>query len=177
MDLRRIETRHRLLMRITSASTAWYRCRSKTPTALSLLCSGRSPCAPTLPPIHGVERSIFPLEIPLGLAAGRATPALAERVAYAATDDTQSAVLSCLRVITPWPGRSPRSGAVIAATVGVMDPQLQAAQVAQPWLAEAADASRGRASPCWRGPGWACSLPDPGRRLYREAATAIALGL
>src|SRR3954452_13929259 len=40
-------------------------------------------------PIHGIEASIFPLEIRLGLVTGRATPALAERAARAAADFTQ----------------------------------------------------------------------------------------
>ncbi len=48
-------------------------------------------------PLHGIERSIVPLEIRLGLEAGLATPALAERAAQAAAVSTQSAVLAHLQ--------------------------------------------------------------------------------
>ena len=47
--------------------------------------------------VHGVEPSIFPLEIRLGLESGRATPALAECAAHAAVTLTQDAVLATLR--------------------------------------------------------------------------------
>ena len=47
--------------------------------------------------VHGVEPSIFPLEIRLGLEAGRATPALAERAARAAVTSPQDTVLAVLR--------------------------------------------------------------------------------
>ena len=46
--------------------------------------------------VHGVEPSIFPLEIRLGLESGRATPALAERAAHAAVTSPQDAVLATL---------------------------------------------------------------------------------
>ena len=48
-------------------------------------------------PLHGVEPSIFPLEIRLGLEAGLATPALAERVGQAAAMSTQNFVLEELK--------------------------------------------------------------------------------
>src|SRR5439155_6165555 len=48
-------------------------------------------------PLHGIEPSIFPLEIRLGLEAGRATPALAERVAQAVVTFPQKTVLTLLK--------------------------------------------------------------------------------
>ena len=48
------------------------------------------PVADVVPDVHGVERSIFPLEIRLGLEAGRATPALAERVARRGGDSPRT---------------------------------------------------------------------------------------
>ena len=48
-------------------------------------------------PLHGVEPSIFPLEIRLGLEVGLATPALAERVGQAAVTSTQKSVLESLK--------------------------------------------------------------------------------
>jgi hypothetical protein len=48
-------------------------------------------------PIDGGERSIFPLEIALGIEAERATPALAERVGHGAAAHTQGGVRQLLR--------------------------------------------------------------------------------
>ena len=71
----------------------WYRRRDKTPNRSVATLFGTITLWRHLDqPIHGVERSIFPLEIRLGLAAGRATPALAERVARAAADSTPAPV-------------------------------------------------------------------------------------
>jgi hypothetical protein len=71
----------------------WYRRRDKTPNRrLATLFGTITLWRYLYQPIHGVERSIFPLEIRRGLAAGRATPALADRVAHAAVDATQVGV-------------------------------------------------------------------------------------
>src|SRR5512144_620453 len=76
----------------------WYRRRAKTPNRCVATLFGTITLWRYLyQPIHGVERSIFPLEIRLGLAAGRATPALAGRVAHAAVDSTQDVVRSELK--------------------------------------------------------------------------------
>ena len=48
-------------------------------------------------PLHGVEPSIFPLEIRLGLEVGLATPALTERVGQAAVTSSQNSVLEYLK--------------------------------------------------------------------------------
>ena len=76
----------------------WYRCRDKTANRNVATLFGTITLWRYLyQPIHGVERSIFPLEIRLGLVAGRATPALAERVAHAAADSTQETVRAELK--------------------------------------------------------------------------------
>src|SRR5947209_7086786 len=62
----------------------WYRRRSKTPNRSVATLFGTITLWRTLyQDVHGVEASIFPLEVRLGLEAGRATPALAERAARA----------------------------------------------------------------------------------------------
>ena len=48
-------------------------------------------------PLESGLRSIFPLEIELGVVARNATPAFAERVAELATDSTQGELLSILK--------------------------------------------------------------------------------
>src|SRR5262249_12475990 len=127
----------------------WYRRRDRTPNrSVATLFGTITLWRRLYQPIHGVERSIFPLEIRLGLAAGRATPALAGRVARAAIDSPQSPVLAALRRDqgVAWSVATLR--AVIATTWEGMAPHLHAAQVARvlAWL-EQAGASRGSREP------------------------------
>src|SRR4051794_15095001 len=152
----------------------WYRRRAKTPnrsvaTLFGIITLWRH----LYRPIHGVERSIFPLEIRLGLAAGRATPALAQRAAHAAVDSTQGTVLSDLLRdhAVAWSVATLR--AVIASTWDGITPQLQTAQVAQvlAWL-EQADASRGSRKPVLAAGRDGVFVPIRGDDSYREAATA-----
>ena len=152
----------------------WYRRRAKTPNrSVATLFGTITLWRYLYQPIHGVERSIFPLEIRLGLAAGRATPALAERVARAAADSTQGTVLADLKRDhgVAWSVATLR--AVIAATWEGMAPQLHAAQVAQvlAWL-EQADASRGSRKPVLAAGRDGVFVPIRGDDSYREAATA-----
>ncbi len=152
----------------------WYRRRVKTPNRRVATLFGTITLWRYLyQPIHGVERSIFPLEIRLGLAAGRATPALAERAAHAAVDSTQGTVLADLKrdhAVT-WSVATLR--AVIAVTWDGMTPQFHAAQVAQvlAWL-EQADASRGSRKPVLAAGRDGVFVPIRGDDSYREAATA-----
>jgi hypothetical protein len=152
----------------------WYRRRAKTPNRGVATSFGTITLWRYLyQPIHGVERSIFPLEIRLGLAAGRATPALAERAAHAAADSTQGTVLADLRRdhAVAWSVATLR--AVIAATWDGMAPHLHAAQVAQvlAWLAQA-DASRGSRKPVLAVGRDGVFVPIRGDDSSREAATA-----
>ena len=76
----------------------WYRRRAKTPNrSVATLFGTITLWRMLYQDVHGVEPSIFPLEIRLGLEAGRATPALAERAARAAVTSPQDAVLAALR--------------------------------------------------------------------------------
>jgi hypothetical protein len=152
----------------------WYRRRTKTPNrAVATLFGTITLWRYLYQPIHGIERSIFPLELRLGLAAGRATPALAERVACAATDATQGTVLADLKrdQAVAWSVATLR--AVIAATWEGMAPHAQAAQVARAlaWL-EQAHASRGSRKPVLAVGRDGVFVPIRGDDSYREAATA-----
>jgi hypothetical protein len=152
----------------------WYRRRAKTPNrGVATLFGTITLWRYLYQPIHGVERSIFPLEIRLGLAAGRATPALAERVAHAAADATQGTVLADLwrEHAVAWSVATLR--AVIASTWDGMAPHLHAAQVAQvlAWL-QRADASRGSRKPVLAAGRDGVFVPIRGDDSYREAATA-----
>jgi hypothetical protein len=152
----------------------WYRRRDKTPNRGVATRFGTITLWRYLDqPIDGVERSIFPLEIRLGLAAGHATPALAERVARVAADSTQNTVLADLKRDqgVAWSVATLR--AVIATTWEGMAPHLHAAQVAQvlAWL-EQADASRGSRKPVLAAGRDGVFVPIRGDDSYREAATA-----
>ena len=152
----------------------WYRRRDKSPNrSVATLFGTITLWRYLYRPIHGVERAIFPLEIRLGLAAGHATPALAERAAHAAVDATQGTVLSDLRrdhAVT-WSVATLR--AVIASTWEGMAPHLQDAQVAQvlAWLKQA-DASRGSRKSVLAVGRDGVFVPIRGDDSYREAATA-----
>jgi hypothetical protein len=152
----------------------WYRRRDQTPnrrvaTRFGVITLWRY----LYQPIHGVERSIFPLEIRLGLAAGRATPALAERVAHAAVDSTQSTVLADLKRDqgVAWSVATLRL--VVATTWEGMAPHFHSAQVAQvlAWM-EQANASKGSRKPVLAAGRDGVSVPIRGDDSYREAATA-----
>jgi hypothetical protein len=152
----------------------WYRRRDKTPNRRVATRFGTITLWRYLyQPIDGVERSIFPLEIRLGLAAGCATPALAERVARAAADSTQSTVLAGLKRDqgVAWSVATLR--AVIATTWEGMTPHLHATQVAQvlAWLNQA-DASPGSRKPVLAAGRDGVFVPIRGDDSYREAATA-----
>jgi hypothetical protein len=74
-----------------------YRRRSRTPNRSVATTFGTITSWPMVyQDVHGVEPSIFPLEIRLGLEAARAAPALAERVARAAVTCPPGAVLAML---------------------------------------------------------------------------------
>jgi hypothetical protein len=96
-------------------------------------------------PLERGEPSIFPLEINLGVVARRATPALAERVAMHASQESQEAVLSILQRDhgVAWSCSTLRN--VTAEVSEGMAPHLHDAQLAQvlAWLKQA-ERSRGK---------------------------------
>ena len=152
----------------------WYRRRSKTPNRQVATLFGTITLWRMLyQPLHGVERSIFPLEIRLGLEAGLATPAVAERVAQAATGSTQDAILATLKRVhgVSWSVASLRT--VIAGVAEGMEPHRQDAQVARvlEWL-DQASRSRGNRKPVLAVGRDGLMLPIRGQGCYREGATA-----
>jgi hypothetical protein len=152
----------------------WYRRRSKTPKRKVASLFGTITVWRMLyQPLHGVEPSIFPLEIHLGLEGGLCTPALTERVALAATATTQNTVLAALERDhgVCWSVATLRK--VIAGVATGMEPHYHDAAVAQvlAWL-EQADQSRGNRKPVLAVGRDGLMLPIRGEACYREGATA-----
>jgi hypothetical protein len=152
----------------------WYRRRSKTPNRSVATLLGTITVWRTLyQDVHGVEPAIFPLEIRLGLEAGRATPALAERAARAAVTLPQDAVLAALRADhgVRWSVSTLR--AVIAGVAAGMEAHRQDAQADRllGWL-EQADRSSGSRKPVLAVGRDGLMLPMRGQACYREGATA-----
>jgi hypothetical protein len=152
----------------------WYRRRNKTPNRQVATLFGTITLWRFLyQPIHGVERSIFPLEIRLGIEARHATPALAERVADAASRCPQSAVLALLQRDhgVSWSIDTLRQ---VTATLSTgMAPWHQAACVAQvlAWLGQA-QISKGTRKPVLAVGRDGAFVPIRDQDSYREAATA-----
>jgi hypothetical protein len=154
----------------------WYRRRSKTANRSVATTFGTITLWRMLyQDVHGVEPSIFPLEIRLGLESGRATPALSERAARAAVTGPQGAVLAMLRVDhgVRWSATTLR--AVIAAVAAGMEAHCQEAQAARllSWL-EQADRSSGPRKPVLAVGRDGLMLPIRSQACYREGATATA---
>jgi hypothetical protein len=152
----------------------WYRRRSKTPNRKVATLFGMITLWRTLyQDVHGVESAIFPLEIRLGLEAGLATPALAERVALAAAISTQNTVLASLRDDhgVGWSVATLR--AVIADVAAGMEVHRHDAQADRllDWL-EQADRSSGDRKPVLAVGRDGLMLPIRDEACYREGATA-----
>jgi hypothetical protein len=152
----------------------WYRRRNKTPNRkIATLFGTITVWRMLYQPLHGIEPSIFPLEIRLGLEAGLATPALTEWVAQAATASTQDTVLAVLKRDRGvcWSVASLRK--VIAGVATEMEPHRHDAAVAQilAWLKQA-DQSRGSRKPVLAVGRDGLMLPIRGEPCYREGAIA-----
>jgi hypothetical protein len=151
-----------------------YRRRSKTPNRKVATLFGPITLWRMLyQDVHGVEPSIFPLEVRLGLEAGRATPALAERAARAAATSPQAAVLAALRDDhgVRWSAASLR--AVIADVAMGMEDHRHDAQAARllSWLGQAGRSAGGR-KPVLAVGRDGLMLPIRGQACYREGAAA-----
>jgi hypothetical protein len=159
--------------RIESRGT-WYRRRSKTPNRSVATTFGTITVWRMLyQDVHGVEPSIFPLEIHLGLEVGRATPALAERAARAAVTLPRDAVLAVLRDDhgVRWSAATVR--AVIAGVAAGMGAHRHDAQAARLlcWP-EQADRSSGGGKPVLAVGRDGLMVPIRGQAPYREGAAA-----
>lgn len=124
-------------------------------------------------PVESAERSIFPLEIRLGLEAGIATPALADRVAHYSANCTQNQVREILTRDhgVSWSVKTLRN--VTASVSAGMALHRHAAQVAKllAWLKQA-DASSGNRKPVLAAGRDGIFLPIRHEPCYREGATA-----
>jgi hypothetical protein len=152
----------------------WYRCHSKTPNRSVATVFGTITLWRWLyQDLQGIEPAIFPLEIRLGLEAGLATPALAERAAQAAVSSTQATVLARLKVDhgVCWSVASLRK--VIAGVAAGMDEHRPGAQITRllSWL-EQADQSSGSRKPVLAVGRDGLMVPIRGQASYREGATA-----
>jgi hypothetical protein len=152
----------------------WYRRRSKTPNRSVATTFGTITSWRMLDQdVHGVEPSIFPLEIRFGLESGRATPALAECAARAAVTLAQDAVLATVRHDhgVRWSVATLRS--VIAGVAAGMEAHRQDAQVKRLLGGlEQADRSSGSRKPVLAVGRDGLMLPMRGQACYREGATA-----
>jgi hypothetical protein len=151
-----------------------YRRRSKTPNRSVATVFGTITLWRWLyQDLQGIEPSIFPLEIRLGLEAGLATPALAERAAQAAASSAQQSVLARLKDDhgVCWSVASLRK--VITGVAAGMDQHRHDVQVARllHWL-EQADHSAGGRKPVLAVGRDGLMVPIRGQASYREAATA-----
>jgi len=152
----------------------WYRRRGKTPNrSVATLFGTITLWRMLYQDVNGVEPSIFPLEIRLGLEAGRATPALAERAARAAVALPQDAVLAALRAEygVRWSVASLR--AVIAGVAAGMEAHRHDAQADRLllWLGQAGRSSGAR-KPVLAVGRDGLMLPIRGQSCYREGAAA-----
>jgi len=152
----------------------WYRRRSKTPNRkVATLFGTISVWRMLYQPLHGVEPSIFPLEVRLGLEAGLATPALTERVAQTVAAASQSVVLATLKRDhgVSWSVATLRK--VVAGVATGIEPHRHDATVSQvlAWLKQA-DESRGNRRPVLAVGRDGLMLPIRGQACYREGATA-----
>ncbi len=152
----------------------WYRRRFKSPNRTIATLFGTITLWRMLyQPMHGVERSITPLEMRLGLEAGLATPALTERVGFASVGGTQSAVLASLKHDHGVCFSVASLRAVLGQVAQGMEPHRQNAQVAQVVkLLEHAFQSRGSRKPVLAVGRDGLMLPIRGQASYREGATA-----
>lgn len=152
----------------------YYRQRKKTPNHHVATLFGTITLMRFLyQPIESAERSIFPLEIRLGLETGIATPALADRVAIHSANCTQSQVLEILTRDhgIGWSVKMLRK--VTASVSAGMAEHRHAAQVAKvlAWMKQA-DASSGNRKPVLAAGRDGIFLPIRHESCYREGATA-----
>lgn len=148
-----------------------YRRRDKTPNTLSTLFGSIELRRCVYECLEPGEPCMWPLELRLGVVAGLATPALAERVGRWSADHEQDAVRELLQVEhgVPWSVQSLRT-VTAAVRDGVAEPGEQARVDRLVELLHAAQQSRGTHRPtlaCGRD---GVMVPIRGQD-YREAAT------
>lgn len=149
-----------------------YKRRPKSPNTIATLFGSITLHRYLYQPLEAGEHSIFPLEMALGIEAGRATPALAEWLGRQIADHTQSQVLEALEQEhgVKWSVKTLRElGRSLSAGLA---PFRQAAQVEQllGWLKQA-EQSTGRHRPVLAVGRDGIMVPMRPKN-YQEAATA-----
>jgi hypothetical protein len=150
-----------------------YRCRDRSPNDIATLFGTVQLRRYLYEDLEPGNPCLFPLERQLGIVAGAATPALAERAAWWLAQYPQAGTLAVLARDHDlrWSKETLRQ--VTAAVAEGLEQQRLAVQVAKVvhWLAEAA-ASRGRFRPSLVAGRDGIHLPMRGREPYKEGATA-----
>jgi hypothetical protein len=150
-----------------------YRCRDRSPNTIATLfgtCRLRRYLYEDLEPGNPC---LFPLEKQLGIVAGAATPALAERAAWCLAQKPQGGTLAVLARDHDVHWSKDTLRAVTTAVAEGLEQQRPAAQVEKllQWLA-LAQKSRGRFRPALVLGRDGIHLPMRGREPYKEGATA-----
>jgi len=152
----------------------WYRRRAKSPCrALDTLFGTVTLWRYRYEALEAGLRSIFPLDIRLGVEAGRATPALAERVGRYTAEGTQQAVLAALRREhgVSWSVSTLRRVvAALSAALAERRAEAQASRLLD--LLRQAEASPGRHRPTLSVGRDGVFVPLRGPAPWREGATA-----
>jgi hypothetical protein len=142
-------------------------------TCFGTICLRRFSCEPLQEARGDGQRSFAPLELQLGIVAGDATPAFAERVAFLAVGHTQQELLQRLAEDygVQWSVDVLRK--VTAAVSAGMAEHLQQAQKGQvlEWLRQA-DGSKGRRRIVLAVGRDGIMLPIRGEKTYKEGAVA-----
>jgi hypothetical protein len=150
-----------------------YRCRDRSPNAIATLFGTLQLRRYLYEDLEPGNPCLFPLERQLGIVAGAATPALAERAAWWLAQYPQGGTLAVLARDhdVPWSKDTLRQ--VTAAVAQGLEQQRLTVQVDQllDWLSQAA-ASRGRFRPSLVVGRDGIHLPMRGQQPYKEGATA-----
>jgi hypothetical protein len=150
-----------------------YRCRDRSPNNIATLFGTVKLRRYLYEDLEPGNPCLFPLEKQLGIVAGAATPALAERASWWLAQYPQGGTLAILKRDHDlrWSKDTLRQvTAAVACGVEQQRPTVQVDQVLD-WLAQA-QASRGRYRPALVAGRDGIHLPMRGRSAYKEGATA-----
>jgi hypothetical protein len=150
-----------------------YRCRDRSPNNIATLFGTLQLRRYLYEDLEAGNPCLFPLEKQLGIVAGAATPALAERAAWWFAQYPQGGTLAVLARDHDIRWSKDTLRQVTAAVAGGLEQQRLTVQVDQvlAWLAKA-QSSRGRYRPSLVAGRDGIHLPMRGREPYKEGATA-----
>jgi hypothetical protein len=150
-----------------------YRCRDRSPNNIATLFGTVKLCRYLYEDLEPGNPCLFPLERQLGIVAGAATPALAERASWWFAQYPQGGTLAILKRDHDirWSKDTLRQvTAVVACGLEQQRPTVQVQKVLD-WLTQA-QASRGRFRPALVAGRDGIHLPMRGREPYKEGSTA-----